>query len=164
MRSKQINFYLFPNQLVDFETYLKENEWLIANSKSVNQSFHYTGLIETNGLKYIFKQADIDKIRMDFIENQNYFVINSSLSNVIEFLPPKYDTIANNIRKGRIYYEPYSYTKGQTDKLKDEHFIETAENLFSWFKKHYEWTKQPEHKGFYISKDVANMNLKILTI
>ncbi len=61
------------------------------------------------------------------------------------------------MKRGRLYFEPKTYEKHKTDQPKSDKFIAEANKLFKWFKQNYESVKTETHKGFFVSKSVAEM-------
>lgn len=168
MRSKQINFFIMPEQLTDLNRYLKENGWLIIVNKSNDKNLCFTDDLLSKGIKLFVKKGLENNIEQKYIAKQKYYIVNSSVSPVIEFFPPAFNITEKQMRRGRLYFEPMTYKKGENDSEKPKQFLDAANALFKWFKQNYKSIKLDNYKGFFVSQNVGtlinNTGLKLITI
>ncbi|MEM7184693.1 MAG: hypothetical protein AAF518_27610 [Spirochaetota bacterium] len=111
MKSKQINFFLTPEDVEEVNHYLKEKNLLVspqplpAKTVTLVDSLLVRNLdndFQVRGQKYIFRAEDKQHVKVEYIAQQDYYSIEITNSPVIEFLYPSYKP--NLIRPGRVYF------------------------------------------------------------
>ena len=137
MNSKQINFFLTPEDIQEVNEYLKENKLLVIPQPIPTENIVLIDSLLTRtigneykirGQKYIARPEDKDKLLVEHIKEQNYYLIEMMNSPVIEFLYPIHTS--NTIQSGRIYF-----IKDILDESKDmvvmknTGFLDTAEKF-----------------------------------
>jgi len=160
-RSKQINFFLTEQELNRLLVYLVNNDWLICENKTPNSSLKRIDSFSEKGLSFLVPKGMENNVVVKFIENQNYYTINTSQSCAIEFYPSKFDAETNTIRRGRLYYEFFTYNLTENDIRKPDEFLKKADELFKWFKKQFKDAKLPDYKGFFVSSETQKLLTKI---
>lgn len=158
MKSSQINFYIHPEELQEFESYLDENNWLIFDKYSTDEKPAHLKSIKNDsklGLNvyYLAQKQETDYIKLSSIEPSKY-MIDVLNSQTIEFLLPNHDSEKNTLTRGRLYYIKERET-GNTIISKEESFLKSANELFKWFKKNFKDAKLPNYKGILTSESVA---------
>ena len=161
MNSKQINFYIDEQDILELDKYLKQNNYSIIGQPmpkkeifilhSLSDSEHDGKLLQVK--KFIVLNEHIELITLDHIQEQNYYLVNEFYSPVVEFI---FSTMGKNNKKkpGRLYYiKDYGLEETQ---LKPEMFIQSAEKIFKWFKKTFGYSKLENHKDVLISERVSH--------
>lgn len=162
MKSKQVNFYIEEQDVVEFDQYLKQNNYSIIGQpmltkevlklSSLSDSRYGENLLQVK--KFIVLNEHIDQITLDYIQDQNYYLVNEYYSPVIEFI---FSNISKNNKKkpGRLYYIK-SYGMNETEnQIKPEMFIESADKILKWFRKKFSYTNLENHKDVIVSERVS---------
>lgn len=143
MKSKQINFFSVDNDLPYFEEYFRRNDILFIKLPFVNKD----NFILKNGISqkhsdgewakvYLTKAEFLNYIDVEYINQQNYFLVNDIVSPVIEFVRPIPDTRTGIIERSRLYYVE-SFFQGSKLIKKDESFLKWAKGLCKDFEKSF---------------------------
>lgn len=164
MNSSQINFYLMPEDAIEIDKYLQQNNLILlaqpmpdCNLLSVDsiQALEARNL-KIRSVKYIARREDIEKIKLEFVETQNHYIIDVLNSPVIEIWFPAF--LNNEKRKrGRVYYvKTYLDRESKKEILKNHEFLKLAEDTFKWIRKNFKNTKLPGYENFLVSERTAN--------
>jgi hypothetical protein len=164
MKSSQINFYLMPEDAVEVDRYLQKNGLILlaepmpdSNLLSID-SLQYLQWKDwkIRSVKYIARIEDKDKIKIEFVESQNYYTIDVLNSPVIEIWFPSFTT-SEKRKRGRVYYVKTFFDKvSQREISKHPEFLDTAENFFKWIRKNFKNAKLPGYENFLVSERTAN--------
>ena len=159
MKSKQINFYLMPEDISEINKYIQEKNLVIYNNYSINANLQkLDSLLQTkiigkiSVIKYVTIESLVKEIKNEFIEKQKYYSIDVISSPVVEFFIPKNILQNNIIHSGRVYYIHSCYNSQNILTSKPEAFLKMAEELFKWIKKNFRNTKFPGFETFLISE------------
>lgn len=159
MKSKQINFYLMPEDISEIDKYLQEKDLSVYNNYSTNSNLQkLDSLLQTkilgkiSSIKYVTSGDFIEQINNQFIERQNYYSIDAISSPVIEFLIPKNIISGNIIHSGRIYYIHSYYNSQNLLVSKSDAFLKMSSELFKWIKKNFKNVKLPGFESYLISE------------
>lgn len=142
MKSKQYNFYPQPDELRSFEGYLKDNGFEIITVPFESLPFKLgKGVFHSNKdywpKKYITKGSFLQNVYEQFIETQNYYLIDVIKSYAIELSLPKELDHTNEKQAGRVYFVTGYYDAKNDWVEKNADFIETANKLLNWCKKNF---------------------------
>ncbi len=159
MKSKQINFYLMPEDISEINQYIQDKDLSVYNNYSINlnlqklDSLLQTKILgKTSSMKYVTSKDFAKEIKNEFIEKQNYYSIDIVSSPVIEFFIPKNLISGNIIHSGRIYYIHSFYNSQNQLTQKPEVFLKLADDLFKWVKKNFKNVKLSGYEAFLISE------------
>ena len=135
----QIQIYLAPDDVSDFERSLKSMGILILKRSSpvarpVISDTAKVQTAETVGVDgYFVKANDIERVLMRTISEQNYSIVDALQSPVIEFFGCHFD--GKTLKRGRLFYDRgfYDAVGGWIDKPKE--FETLAKDVFKLAKK-----------------------------
>ncbi len=164
MSSSQINFYLMPEDAMEVDRYLQQNGLILLaqpmpDCKLISvdsvQAVQYKDW-KIRSVKYIVRAEDKEKIKIEFVETQNHYIIDVLNSPVIEFWFPSF--LNNEKRKrGRVYYvKTFLDKESKKEILKSPDFLKVAENYFKWIRKNFKNVKLPGYENFLVSERTAN--------
>jgi len=152
MKSRQINFFVMPDEWEPLENYLKENNLLCISRRMKTKELEYHTISDDEIYKYVIKPSEVESIKNQQIDNELFFI---TIENpVIEFIKPRLNEELNTLKPGRFYYTSEYWDENNIKKTKDLRFIATAEELFKWFKKNYKTVTLSDYKNFVISDKV----------
>jgi len=152
MSSKQLNFFFSNQDLEDLESYIQTKDWLILANFSKNEPIILESIFEqTKGWKFLVPKILLSQIKMLWIEQQNYYMIDVSNSPVVELSMPFFNVQKKILGRGRLYYDSLGICQNERKK-KDALFLENAQNLFKWTKKNFPNEKIEGFSGFWISQ------------
>ena len=164
MNSSQINFYLMPDDAIEMDTYLRQNDLILlaqpmpdCNLISVDslQSLAFKDL-KIRSVKYIARREDKEKIKLEFVETQNHYVIDVLNSPVIEIWFPSFLNKEKR-KRGRVYYvKTYLDRESKKEVLKNSEFLKLAEDFFKWIRRNFKNVKLPGYENFLVSERTAN--------
>jgi len=136
---RQINFYLHPDDLDDFEEILKsqsEVEFL--------PYYHYDNIVSTvpntipidirkEGTRiYVVRKNDLKQIKLVNIEKFGYWLVDDNHLPVLHYDRSIFD--GNKILRGRLYFQP-QYVKDLQMVDKSEEFVKWADNIIKTARK-----------------------------
>jgi hypothetical protein len=151
MIGRQVNFFMLPGDLLDFEAYLKRKEpvcFVNVPLLTVEGSICAEGLSNHTKIgSYIARMSDINHLRVEYIETQGYWLVDDT-SPVVEFSRSYWDKEKKLLRRGRLYYEPVYVDNAGMWREKPPEFIAWADRMLRWMRRTY--TRDP-HSGFYIA-------------
>lgn len=137
---RQVNFFLSSNDEREFDEFLKrfDDICFLTYYNKTNKPTIVENTIIKNYLKdgsriYLVRKQDIDKVKFEYIENFNYWLIEDKSSPVLH-----YDiclTFDNYIERGRFYFET-KYVENFNWVEKDYDFVKWSENIISKTRKH----------------------------
>ncbi|MCB1158419.1 MAG: hypothetical protein KDK45_13030, partial [Leptospiraceae bacterium] len=143
MKSKQINFFITPEDVLEIEKYLTKHNFLLTCHPLPTESIvlldsllirNLENSFKIRGQKFIFREEDKSNLVIEYISTQKYYSVEISQSPVIEFLYPQMEP--DVLRPGRLYFvKDYLDKIEMKEKMKAESFISAAEDLFKWFRK-----------------------------
>lgn len=164
MKSSQVNFYIHPDDVKELEKFLAENDIVIINQPQYTTDLKFSDIIEkrtdNEWLKcFLARRQDIKSIKNEFINEQNYYLIDEFESPVIELRRCLFD---GKILKGsRLYFIKAFYDSNDRLVDKPQDFINCAQSVLKWIKKHY---NKDSKNGDYFSpkaEDWKNNNGEI---
>jgi hypothetical protein len=157
MTSKQINFFFSQEDLQELEDYAFSHNWQILAHYSPSTEVVILDSIfaPTKGWKFLVQPSQIDQVKKYWVDTQNYYAIEISASPLIELVQLHSDPEQKILGRGRVYFEQIVYVDGQAVR-KDEHFLQAADALFKWIRKHFRGSQPEGYKGFLISPRVKN--------
>jgi len=141
---RQINFFMMPEDVAELEQYIKDSGLMIvAETMPTKEPKVLEHLVEPKNLgSYIFNPKHKDLLTIEFIEKQNKYWINEMRSPVVEFTKSVFNQEEKTLHLGRLYYNKTQLSSDNSATvLKDEEFIQIAENILKWYKKHFKNTK-----------------------
>lgn len=162
MNSRQINFYLTPEDFMEIEKYLKDHNLLLIGKPSPDKNLlftesllsEYSGSIQLRGHKYIIRKEDLDSIVLKYVEAQKHYVVDVMNSPVIEIWCS--DIVNNEKKLDRIYYVKESLIKNPlTTHLKSPEFLKMADEFFKWFRKQFKNAKLQGYENDIVSPACA---------
>lgn len=140
MSSKQINFFLSPEDLPDVAIFLIEKNCLIVKRKSetpdILRNYDIVKNPESIFQLCLCKNEQKEKIFYEYLENTDYY-LDILKSNCIEFsIGGVYPYSNIEFHSSRFYYILKYYDNGEIVR-KDEEFINWADDIFKSFKKKF---------------------------
>jgi len=143
MNSSQINFFMMPEDVAELEQYIKEQGLvMVADRMPEKKPVILQKLATDNFLTtYIANPSNLNKLKIEYSENQKVYYIMPIQSPVIEFQKPVYIPAENRMNKGRLYFAKTKLSEDERIVDTDEITVKAAENIFKWFKKHYKNAK-----------------------
>lgn len=157
MRSKQINFFMMPEDVETFEAYLKgrkDTEFLglpmYKQELRIVKSLLDKGKDMFFGL-FLASNFLLDKIVLKYIPKQDYYLIEDLTSPVIEFDRCFYDFKNKKIRRGRLYVITGYYADNGEWVMKEQRFLDWADEIFKWFRKTFRKQKLEGYEGFLVT-------------
>jgi len=154
MKSRQINFFVMPDEWEPLENYLKENNLLLIEKEMDSKNIVPSPLNNGKNRKYIYSPEFKSDIDFYSIEETKKYYIRSINSAVIEFGKPYFDKEKNVLRSSRLYYTTGFWNKNDEWQEKPEEFKRMADKLFKWFKKTYKNVKLENWEVFTVTKNV----------
>lgn len=161
MKSSQINFYITIQDAKKIDEYIQKSDMLILVQPVKYNKLEITGSIlnaihnnqEIQSIKYIVRKKDIEQVKLKYIPQQNYYLIDFDSSPVIEIW---YHAKEKSIHRGRIYYIKDSLdSASKTEFSKSPEFLETANQFFKWVRKNFKNTKLSGYEGYLVSEQAA---------
>ena len=168
MGSKQINFYLFPWDLTKVDLLFEElgnvrilglpmpTQKLRISKKVGSADFNQKNWVST----YWVMESQLDQVILEFVEKQNYYLIDDLRSPVIECIRCYWDVEKNTLRRGRLYFKEGYWNDNKEWVRKNEAFLNWANLLFKRFRKVFKRSKLEGFRSDLISPDVENWVLK----
>lgn len=146
---RQINFFMHPDDLQEFELEIKKNpEVIILAAKSDQKKptilNSLGGKMDCLGI-YLTRKKLIDQVKLEYIAMQKYWLIDGLTSPAVEFDDGFFD--GKILRRGRIYFETGFYDTKEKWQEKPEEFIKCGDSLIRWIRKKY---KKDSKSGLYI--------------
>jgi len=155
MRSKQINFFITPEDVPEIDIFLKEKGCVFIrnNAPSPRMAFEYDIVNNKEQVfqVYLTKEEFRNKVMFKFIDSKSYYYVYDTKSDVIEFsIGGFYPYSSRELHRGRFYYVFGYYDSEENVVQKDFEFINWADDLFKDFKKQF-LKKAPELTSDFIS-------------
>lgn len=155
MRSKQINFFITPDDMKEINIFLqKENCVIVRNNVSTpSMAFGYDIVNNKEQLfqVYLTKEELKSKVLFKHISSQNYYYVYDTKSDVVEFSIGGFYPYSNKeLHRGRFYYVFEYYNDDGSITQKDPEFIQWADNIIKKFKKEF-LKKAPEFTSDFFS-------------
>lgn len=140
MKSKQINFYITPEDSFEINNFLRDAGCMILkeNVKKTHSDFVYEIItdIRNNIQLYLCKEEYMSCINVESLKSDKYY-IDILKSQCIEFaMGGFYPYSDKELHRSRFYYIFEYYQDGQLIR-KDAKFINWADDLFKKFKKEF---------------------------
>lgn len=152
MSSQQVNFFMHPQDLFEFEKLIKERspvsfiqEPLLNGILEMNEGSIYTPEKEIWLRGYLARPLDTTNIRLYFVERQGYWLVDVVKSPAIELTRSFFDE--RILRRGRLYYHNGYYNEEKAWITKGNDFIDWAKYLISVIRKNYQKDKLT---GYYV--------------
>ena len=168
MGSKQINFYLFPSDLTKVDLLFEElgnvrilglpmlTQKLRIAKKVGSADFNQKNWVST----YLVMDSQLDQVILEFVEKQNYWLIDDLRSPIIELIRPYFDVEKNLLRRGRLYFKNGYWNENREWVRKNDAFLDWANLLFKRFRKVFQRSQLEGFRSDLISPDVENWVLK----
>jgi len=143
MKSKQINFYMMPEDVAELDEYIKQQGLVIvAYSNSENHPKILDTIVNLiEPIAYFILPENSNTIKLDYIESRKNYVVNCFYASCIEYRKTFYAVEENKMRPGKLYFNSMMYNLMEEWIEKDEQTILLAEKLFNWYRKHFKNTK-----------------------
>jgi hypothetical protein len=149
---RQVNFYMLPEDLLEFEQMLRSKEdvyFVEYRLQEPKLKTMETLTVQEMGKSwltcFLVRVCDAENLLYKYVPVQNYWHIDDDRSPAVELWRCYFD--GSILRRGRLYFLPDFYDdKGQLVK-KPEDFIKWANSLLQWVRKKY---KRDPETGFYI--------------
>ena len=164
MNSSQINFYLMPEDAIEIDKYIRQSNLILLAQPMPDCNLVLVDSVQAleykdwkiRSVKYIARAEDKEKIKVEFVNTQNHYVIDVLNSPVIEIWFPSF--LNNEKRKrGRVYYvKTYLDKESKKEVLKNPEFLRIAEDYFKWIRKNFKNVKLPGYENFLVSERTAN--------
>ena len=164
MNSSQINFYLMPEDAIEIDKYVRQNDLILLAQPMPDCKLISVDSVQTleyedwkiRSVKYIARTEDKEKIKLEFVEPQNHYIIDVLNTPDIENWIPSF--LNNEKRKrGRVYYvNTYLDKESNKEILKNPEFLKVAEDYFKWIRKNFKNVKLPGYENFLVSERTAN--------
>lgn len=141
--SRQVNFYAIENEIFEVENYLRHLNYLVMALPIYNNNVvSYPSIREAVESRPVWpfsyeitSQSFLKDIKLDFIEKQNYFLVDSLRSPVIDFTLSFLSEDRRTLRRGRLYFKLGFYGQDQSWQQKNSDFIEWADDFVGHFRK-----------------------------
>lgn len=163
MDSRQINFYMMPKDIEEFEIWLKQRVDSVFLALPMYEE--ELRIIETLAIStkekdmwltvFLAPEHLLDKIIVKYVPAQEYYLIDNLKSPVMEFGRCYYDWENKKMRRGRLYYIKGYYDDNKEWKFKDESFLNWADEIFKWFRRHFKNQKLTGFEGWLVTKRTA---------
>ncbi|HVG17081.1 MAG TPA: hypothetical protein VM935_19065 [Chitinophagaceae bacterium] len=170
MNSKQINFFLAPNDLNDVAVFFKEKGCHILKRRvdypTNRVDYDFVSNKEEIFQVYIYSSPFTDKIEFQYLEEEQYYYVDSLRSFCIEFgIGGFYPYSDKELHRSRFYYVHKYYNTEGILISKEKKFINWADNIFKEFRKYF-LTLSQDFKGVYFSDKALeltkNYNAKLV--
>jgi hypothetical protein len=136
---KQIQIYLAPQDVIDFELALKSRGAVILRRSSPERRPAISGTArvqtpEATGVDgYIARADDIEHVSLRAVPAQSVWAVDSLRSPVIEFFGCHFDQ--KTLKRGRLFYDPGFYDAKGTWVEKPKDFEDWAKDIFKLARK-----------------------------
>lgn len=154
MHSKQLNFFLMPEDIDEINQYLLENQCLILKRNSSNNNFYSEYNLEMNPDSVyqvcLTTKTFIKDVYYDEAKPKEYY-INILKSNCVEFSLGGFYPYSNKELHASRFYFVSEYYEDDSLVLKNEQFINWASLLLKDFKVKL-LKKSKDYPGVYFSK------------
>lgn len=157
-KSKQINFFMDLNDLSAFDEYIHslrdvaiiklplQRSQLNCSNTVLNQSDEEW--IDV----YLTKHQYLEDVLIQFVEAQNYWVIDELRSPVVQFL--RCYRGETYIRRGRLYLVTEYYNEQGLAETKPHEFIDFGTTLINWIRTNY---ATDQSTGFYLGPNAETL-------
>lgn len=141
MNSKQINFFLTPDDLPAVNDFLSNMNCVVIKRHSLQpeQPVKYDLGINQDELHQVClcRPEDLTKLVFVYLDNREEYYIDTNKSNCVEFsLGGFYMDNEKELHSSRLYFTAQFFIDGGISK-KDEGFINWADGVFKSFKKRF---------------------------
>jgi hypothetical protein len=135
----QLNFYLAPQDIADFESRARKDGVVILMRTSADGQ---SAISETScvafpgGVRadaYLVRAIDIRQVAYQFIERQNHWVVDSLKSPVVEFYGCHFG--GGTLKIGRLFYEIGHLDDNGRRVERSQEFLRSAQRLFKLVRK-----------------------------
>ena len=155
MRSKQINFFITPDDMQEIDIFLKKENCIIVlnNVSDPDMAFGFDIVKNKEQLfqVYLTKEEFKKHISFKYISSQDYYYVYDTKSDVIEFSIGGFYPYSNKeLHRGRFYYVFEYYNDDGDTTQKSIEFIQWADDIVKKFKKHF-LKKAPELTSDFFS-------------
>jgi len=149
MNSSQVNFYFTPADIMELALHIQDKWLMVPKKLSTNQ---LTYVQELDDLCYLMLPEHDALMQLKHVAQQGYYTINALDCPVIEFLPPRLDLENKVLKRGRMYYVKNAYDADGNLLAKDADFLQAAQKLFAWVRRHFKNAKPEGYKGLLVSQ------------
>lgn len=141
MSSKQINFFLIPEDLPEISNFFSEKQCeiihRISNDPKVPIRYDFLGNPDKIFQVYLCNSKNLDKIVYEHLESNDNYYIDTLKSYCIEFSIGGFYPYSNkHLHSSRLYYI-FEYYEDNNLIRKDESFIQWADDIIKEFKKRF---------------------------
>jgi hypothetical protein len=147
---RQVNFYMLPEDQLEFEAWLRAkgdvcfiNQPLRTEEIEVIPTLIVPEMGKTWLGVYLAQRTDLENILVKYVASQNYWLIDDNQSPVVEFGRCYFD--GSILGRGRLYFRTGFYSDEEQEKEKQ--FINWADKILKWIRTHY--NRDPK-TGYYI--------------
>jgi hypothetical protein len=152
-KSKQLLFYLMPQEIHQIEAYLKEQNWVFLPSQG--HQYPFEPLSHLADFTIVSRPQDLGEMHTWAVPEKNKYAINYAESAVIQLIAPRLDTAQKKLKYGRLYYQK-EYVQNNEIQSKNQDFLNAAEDFFKWFRKFFKKAALENYPNFYVSVQVKD--------
>lgn len=152
MKSYQINFFMHPDDLLEFEQVLGDARQVSFIQEPLQSEIPVLvdSLINNVGgstwlRAYVVRKPDYPKISSYFVKGQGYWLIDEKRSPVVEIMRSFFD--GKIVRRGRLYYCTGYFDDKENWLEKDADFVSWGKQLTTLIRRKYTRDKET---GYYI--------------
>jgi hypothetical protein len=137
MKSKQLNFFSHPDDLISIESFFLQKGAVIFRQPTldINASFSNTLFSPPNTFHFnkvfVTKREFAEKVFFRWVEAQKYFLVQAEPSYVVEFSFDGFSDDMTRLDRSRLYFVKYDNASAFE---KDANFIEWANEIIKGFK------------------------------
>jgi len=132
MKSRQINFFVMPDEWEPLENYLKENNMISVARKMETKEIELVDLVNGQLFCYLLEAEYKNNLKTNFVKEVNsFFVESSTFSPVIEFGKSYFDKENNFLRANRLYYTTGFWNDKDEWEEKPQEFINVVLDFLS---------------------------------
>lgn len=155
MSSKQINFYITPEDIFDINNFLLESECVFIKENTLETKSIFIDSLATKEPLFkvgLSRSEFANKVQYKYLEAKNYYYLDVLRSYVIDFdLGGFYPYSNKELHRGRFYYVFEYYGDDGNVVCKNAEFIEWADSMFKNLKSQF-LRKAPEFTGDFFSE------------
>lgn len=163
MSSKQLRFYIHPNDYAEINKYLAEQNIYISALPLITKELRivddlqqgkedWLGVVLFKNKNDVIINTTASKINL----GENVYYVDTMCSHIVEFDRCYYNEDKKQLKSGRAYFITKFYSNNNLTE-KALQFTEWSSMLFLFLKKILHKIKEGEHKNYYVSKTVISL-------
>ena len=166
MNSKQLNFFILPDDYFEIDNYLANEDILVSALPLTESKVRIVSGINQRlsdwTLVVLFKNSN--ELRIKTLDSKikigtKIYTIDTLRSSIVEFNKCYFYEKEKQLGRGRIYFIKRYYSENKLVE-KPQSFIEWSECLLKFVRKYLVIIKEGKFKGFYASKQVIELMSK----